>query len=91
MSIWLTQHAQQRAEERGISYSEICETVLRGDEVHRDKTSRTMKFRRICVVLNLSNDDVVTVYRHFKKKKATKKLRQHKKKMYYFDLHALKK
>ena len=91
MELSLTLHAQQRCRERGISYLEICEAVECGREVTRDDKSRTVKLRRLCVVLNTRTGEVVTVFRQPSAKKKAKNQRQHKRKMALLDRHERKK
>ena len=91
MDLSLTLHAQNRCRERHITYSEVCEVAELGVEISRDNMSRTLKLRRLCVVLNTRTGEVVTVFRQPSAKKKAKNQRQHKRKMALLDRHERKK
>ena len=72
----LTLHAQERAREREISWSEICETMEYGHEIARDKISRQIRLGRICLVQSLKTQEIITVYREARTKKRLKNYRR---------------
>ena len=77
----MTAHAQQRAQERRIGFDEIRTCAARGTEIARDGESKTIKFHKLCVVISLKTDDIVTVFRMETDKRRAKMRRKHQRKV----------
>jgi len=86
----MTWHAQQRAIERGIDIDTIMAVAEMGKEISRDETSRTVRFKKHCIVINPESSEIVTVYRMESHKRRAKKRRQYKRKMQLIGKHERK-
>ena len=86
----MTAHAQQRARERRIGFDEIRTCAAQGREISRDGDSRTVKFHRLCLVMNTRTGEVVTVYRVETDKRRAKAKRRHQRKVKIHSKHERK-
>ena len=83
----MTMHAQERARERRIGFDEIRTCAARGTEIARDGESKTIKFHKLCVVISLKTDDIVTVFRMETDKRRAKMKRKHERKARIHNKH----
>lgn len=78
MKIGMTNHAQQRCKERGITSEDLCAAIFFGRELSRDAHSRTVRHGKLYVVLSVPGENVVTAFRRSSPKKTLKIRRQTK-------------
>ena len=86
----LTMHAQERARERRISFDEIKTCAAKGKEIYRTRDSKTLRFHKLCLIVSLHTDEIVTVFRIETDKRKAKAKRKHQRKMKIHDKHQRK-
>ena len=86
----LTIHAQERARERRISFDEIRICAAKGKEIYRTRDSKTLRFHKLCLIVSLQTDEIVTVFRVETDKRKAKAKRKHQRKLKIHDKHQRK-